>query len=198
MVKTPYFASQKRQVIVLLIRQFFLLLKRARWAICMFFFYSEIIPATQATKIHNKSHICFNATTLFGPQKHTLSHAHFKWQILILADWTQSDFGSLLLLVQIQTLSTHRSVFCCWNWLVSHWQNPTPSFVCILNQISCSYFINSDKLTSDKPVVLSHFRLGNQPLEVMRVDCGKPEMWAFSGCIIVWGLAPGSRENHFL
>lgn len=30
-------------------------------------------------------------------------------------------------------------------------------FVCVLNQISCSYFINSGTLASDKPDVLSHF-----------------------------------------
>lgn len=40
--------------------------------------------------------------------------------------------------------------------------------VYILNQISCSYFINFDKLTSDKPVVFK------PPRRVMRVASGSP------------------------
>lgn len=73
---------------------------------------------------------------------------------------------------------THRSVFYCWNGLVSQLQISTSSFVCIPNQISCSYFINLDKLTSDKPVVLSHLRGGINP-----------RRW--------WELTRGARDASF-
>lgn len=73
---------------------------------------------------------------------------------------------------------THRSVFRCWNGLVSHWQITTSSFVCIRNQISCSYFINSDKLTPDKPAILSHLGGGISP-----------RRW--------WELTPGARDASF-
>lgn len=36
-------------------------------------------------------------------------------------------------------------------------------FVCIPNQIGDAGFINLDKLASDKPVALSHFRAGMSP-----------------------------------
>lgn len=60
-------------------------------------------------------------------------------------------------------IRTHPSVCGCRNELVSRCQIATSSSVCILNQISRCCFINSDKLTPDKPVVLSHFRGGISP-----------------------------------
>lgn len=61
--------------------------------------------------------------------------------------------------------------------------------VYILNQISCSYFINFDKLTSDKPVVFKPPRKGDE--SCLR----EPQMRALGRRVIVWGLAPRLRRE---
>lgn len=51
-----------------------------------------------------------------------------------------------------------------------------------------------DELSSDKPFILSHLR-GRLSDESW---VWEPEMHTSGRCVIVRGLARGSRENHFL
>ena len=70
------------------------------------------------------------------------------------------------------------------------------SYVYTYNQISRSYFINWDRLSQDKPGILSHFIVESSP-EGDESWLWYPEMQAYPLVLLSGGLAWEPRENHF-
>lgn len=115
--------------------------------------------------------ICFPVIGSCRGRPSAVSAAHrrvFEVSKVLLASWTwsrSSTFGLIL-------LHTEERCFVGMKLTCLALKDHYTLFVCIPNQISSAGFINLDKLASDKPVALSHFRAGMSPRRWWEVTVG--------------------------